>query len=79
MDYKEIYRLVKEEIEARGVPKSSWVWQDYLNDYDNFLWELKRDKDIEKNNFESEEEVAEYISDQLMFNYTWSVFEQHGC
>ncbi len=79
MDYKEIYRLVKEEIEAQGVPKSSWVWQDYLNDYDNFLWELKRNKDIEKNNFESEEEVAECISDQLMYNYAWSVFEQHGC
>ena len=79
MDYKEIFRLVKEEIEAQGVPKSSWVWQDYLNDYDNFLWELKRDKDIEKNNFESEEEVAECISDQLMHNYAWSVFEQNGC
>ena len=79
MDYKEIYRLVKEEIEAQGVPKSSWVWQDYLNDYDNFLWELKRNKDIEKNNFESEEEVAKCISDQLMYNYAWSVFEQHGC
>ena len=79
MDYKEIYRLVKEEIEAQGVPKSSWVWQDYLNDYDNFLWELKRNKDIEKNNFESEEEVAECISDQFMHNYAWSVFEQHGC
>ena len=50
MDYKEIYRLVKEEIEAQGIPKSSWVWQDYLNDYDNFLWELKCNKDIEKNN-----------------------------
>ncbi len=79
MDYKEIYRLVKEEIEAQGVPKSSWVWQDYLNDYDNFLWELKRNKDIEKNNFESEEEVAECISDQLMYNYVWSVFEQYNC
>ena len=29
--------------------------------------------------FESEEEVAECISDQLMHNYAWSVFEQHGC
>lgn len=52
---------------------------DLAKNNDNFLWELKRDKDIEKNNFESEEEVAECISDQLMHNYAWSVFEQHGC
>ena len=34
---------------------------------------------LKQNNYESEDEVAEYISDQLMHNYTWSVFEQHGC
>ena len=40
---------------------------------------VKATGEIEKNNFESEEEVAECISDQLMHNYAWSVFEQHGC
>ena len=79
MDYKEIYRLVKEEIEAQGVPKSSWVWQDYLNDYDNFLWKLKRNKDIEKNNFESESESGmwwEYSSETSdMFDNIISTIE----
>ena len=77
MNYIKIWELVKKEIESRDIPKESWVWKDYLDNYDYFLFEIERTKrEIEAQNLESEEDIAEYISDQLASNYTWSEFEQ---
>lgn len=77
MDYQRIWEGVKSEILEQGVPKRSWVWEDYLENFDDFMWQIEHDKECEK--YKDEEELIEYISSALCFNYSWSIFEQSGC
>ena len=37
MDYTRIWEGVKSEILEQGVSKRSWVWEDYLENFDDFM------------------------------------------
>lgn len=73
MDYHKVLELVKEEILSHNIPRNNWIW-DYIGNYDMFLWQIEHDSNCK--NYQTEEDLADYIVEQLMYNYHWSEFEQ---
>lgn len=73
MDYQKVFVLAKVEILPHNIPSNSWIW-DYIGNYDMFLWQIEHDSNCK--NYQTEEDLADYIVEQLMYNYHWSEFEQ---